>query len=275
MSKTGLYVVATPIGNLEDMTYRGVRVLQEAELIAAEDTRRSGLLLAHYSISTPMRALHEHNEAQVVDGILRRIADGAAVALIADAGTPLISDPGYRLVGAAQDAGMPVYTVPGPSALTAALSVAGLPTDRFAFEGFLPARAQARRQKLNSVAGETRTLVFFESSHRVVASITDMAEILGPGRLAALCRELTKKFETVVRAPLADLDRMLAEDVNQRRGEFVIVVAGHEREAGEDLDRARQLFEALQDYLPASQAARVAAKISGVPRRKVYQMHKE
>lgn len=275
MSKTGLYVVATPIGNLEDMTSRGVRVLQEVELIAAEDTRRSRLLLDHYSISTPMQALHEHNEARVVDGILRRIADGAAVALIADAGTPLISDPGYRLVGAAQDAVMPVYTVPGPSAVTAALSVAGLPTDRFAFEGFLPARAQARRKKLISLADEMRTLVFFESSHRVVASIADMAEILGPGRLAALCRELTKKFETVVRAPLADLGKLLADDVNQRRGEFVVVVAGHEREAGEDLDRARQLFEALQDYLPASQAARVAAKISGVPRRKVYGMHKQ
>jgi len=272
MSQTGLYVVATPIGNLEDMTFRGVRVLKEAELVVAEDTRHSRLLLEHYSISTPMQALHEHNEAEVAQGIIERIAGGAAIALISDAGTPLISDPGYRLVSAARNAGVGVYTVPGPSAVTAALSVAGLPTDRFVFEGFLPARAEARKKKLLSLAGETRTLVFFESSHRVEASIADMAEAFGPGRLAALCRELTKKFETVVKASLTDIRGLLAADANQKRGEFVVVVAGRVRDEEEDLAQAQRLFTELRQYLPASQAARVAAKINAVPRRKVYAM---
>jgi len=228
MSQAGLYVVATPIGNLEDISYRAVRILAEVDLVAAEDTRHSAVLLSHYGIRTPMQAVHEHNEEQVTGRILARIADGESIAIISDAGTPLISDPGYRLVRAAREAGLPVYSLPGPSAVTAALSVAGLPTDRFVFEGFLPSKASARKKKLELLSREPGTLVFFESSHRIEVAIADMLEIFGADRIAAVCRELTKKFETVLRAPLAEIANILAEDSNQTRGEFVIVLAGYE-----------------------------------------------
>ena len=177
MSQVGLYVVATPIGNLEDISYRAVRILSEVDLIAAEDTRHSRVLLSHYNISTQLMALHEHNEEQVEGRILERLTNGDAIALISDAGTPLISDPGYRLVRAAREAGLPVYSVPGPSAVTAALSVAGLPPDRFAFEGFLPSKESARKKKLEALRREVRTIVFFESSHRIEAVIANMTEI--------------------------------------------------------------------------------------------------
>jgi 16S rRNA (cytidine1402-2'-O)-methyltransferase len=274
MSQAGLYVVATPIGNLEDISYRAVRLLSEVDLIAVEDTRHSRVLLAHYNITTPMQALHEHNEAQVKGRILERIADGQAIALISDAGTPLISDPGYHLVKAAREAGLSVYTVPGPSAITAALSVAGLPPDRFAFEGFLPVKAAARRKKLQALGRETRTLLVFESSHRIEASIADMAEIFGGDRLVAICRELTKKFETVLRGPLSEVSRQLAEDSNQSRGEFVVIVDGYEGNGDGALSNAHQMALALLEYLPASQAARVAAQLNDVPRRDVYQLLK-
>ena len=274
MSQAGLYVVATPIGNLEDITYRAVRLLSEVDLIAAEDTRHSRVLLSHYNITTAMQSLHEHNEAQIVDRILDRITDGQAIALISDAGTPLISDPGFRLVRAAREAGMPVYTVPGPSAVTAALSVAGLPPDRFAFEGFLPSKASARRKGLQALCHETRTLVFFESSHRIEAAIADMAEVFGGQRLVAVCRELTKKFETVLRVSLTEMKKELAQDTNQSRGEFVVVVDGYEGSEDVALSNAHKMALALLEYLPASQAARVAAKLNDVPRRKVYELLK-
>jgi 16S rRNA (cytidine1402-2'-O)-methyltransferase len=272
MSQAGLYVVATPIGNLEDISYRAVRILTEADLVAAEDTRHSRVLLSHYNISTPMQAVHEHNETQVTGQILERITNGEAVALISDAGTPLISDPGYRLVQAAREANLPVHVVPGASAVTAALSVAGLPPDRFAFEGFLPSKTSARRKKLESLGRETRTLVFFESSHRIEDSIDDMSKAFGEQRLAAVCRELTKKFETVLRAPLAEISEQLAQDKNQTRGEFVVVVDGFEGSEDEALSNAHIMATALLEFLPASQAARIAAKLNDVPRRKVYQM---
>jgi 16S rRNA (cytidine1402-2'-O)-methyltransferase len=219
-----------------------------------------------------MVALHEHNESQVEGRILERLGKGEVIALISDAGTPLISDPGYRLVCAAREAGLPVYSIPGPSAVTAALSIAGLPPDRFAFEGFLPSKSTARRKKLTELHSETRTLVFFESSHRIKASIDDMINIFGAQRLAAVCRELTKKFETVMRASLAEIGKQLAEDKNQSRGEFVIVMGGYEGSESESLANARKTAIALLEYLPASQAARVAAKLNDVPRRKVYQL---
>ena len=272
MSQSGLYVVATPIGNLEDISYRAVRILSEVDLIAAEDTRHSALLLSHYGIKTHMQALHEHNEEQVTGRILERITSGQAIALISDAGTPLISDPGYRLVRAAREAGLPVYSVPGPSAVTAALSIAGLPPDHFVFEGFLPSKTAARKKTLEQLCRETRTLVFFESSHRIEAAINNMAEIFGPQRLAAVCRELTKKFETVLRAPLAEIGEKLASDKNQTRGEFVIVVAGYEVSADESMAEAQMMASALLEYLPASQAARVAAKLNDVSRRELYRL---
>ena len=272
MSPAGLYVVATPIGNLEDISYRAVNILTEVDLIAAEDTRHSRVLLAHYGITTPMQALHEHNEAQVVGRMLERIAAGEAIALISDAGTPLISDPGYRLVRAAREAGLPVFALPGPSAVTTALSVAGLPPDRFAFEGFLPSKAAARRKRLETLSHEDRTLVFFESSHRIEAAIADMAEVFGPVRLAAVCRELTKKFETVIRAPLAEISERIAADKNQTKGEFVVVVEGYKGSEGESMSAALTMASALLEYLPASQAARVAARLNDVPRREVYKL---
>jgi 16S rRNA (cytidine1402-2'-O)-methyltransferase len=272
MSQAGLYVVATPIGNLEDISYRAVRVLSEVDLIAAEDTRHSRLLLSHYNITTGMQAFHEHNETQLEGRLLERIVNGEAIALISDAGTPLISDPGYRLIKAAREAGLPVYTVPGPSAITAALSVAGLPSDRFAFEGFLPSKATARKKKLEMLHTETRTLVFFESSHRIEATINDMAQVFGGQRLAAVCRELTKKFETVLRAPLDEIGQKLTEDSNQTRGEFVVIIDGYEGSEDEALSKAYTMATALMEFLPASQAARVAARLNDVPRRKVYQL---
>ena len=274
MSPAGLYVVATPIGNLEDISYRAVRILSEVNLIAAEDTRHSRVLLSHYNITTAMLALHEHNEAKLKEGILARVAEGQAIALISDAGTPLISDPGYQIVRAAREAGLPVYSVPGPSAITAALSVAGLPPDRFAFEGFLPSKATARKKKLQTLCHETRTLVFFESSHRIAATIADMTEVFGEQRLVAICRELTKKFETVLRVPLVDMNTELAQDTNQSRGEFVVIVDGYEGSEDEALSSAHKTALALLEYLPASQAARVAAQLNDVPRRKVYQLIK-
>ncbi len=275
MSSTGLYVVATPIGNLEDISYRAVRILSEVDLIAAEDTRHSRLLLSHYDISTPMQALHEHNEDALTGKLLERIANGGSVALISDAGTPLISDPGFRLVRAAREAGLPVFAVPGPSAVTAAISVAGLSTDRFVFEGFLPSKQTARLKKLRSLCDQQRTLLFFESSHRIEASIADMIEAFGPDRLSAVCRELTKKFETVIRGPLSDIQKVIAGDSNQSRGEFVIVVAAADKANEDDaLANARKMFSALLEYLPASQAARVASKLNEVSRREVYQLIK-
>ncbi len=272
MSQAGLYVVATPIGNLEDISFRAVRILSEADLIAAEDTRHSHVLLSNYNITTSVQALHEHNETRVAGQFLERIVNGEAVALISDAGTPLISDPGYRLVRAAREAGLPVYSVPGPSAVIAALSVAGLPPDHFVFEGFLPSKSTARKKRLKALCLETRTMVFYESSHRIGAAISDMIEVFNEQRLAAVCRELTKKFETVLRAPLAEISKQLAEDKNQSRGEFVIVVGGYEGSEATALSNAHRMAEALLDHLPASQAARVAAKLNNVPRRKVYQL---
>ena len=272
MPQTGLYVVATPIGNLEDITYRAVRILTEVDLIAAEDTRHSRTLLAHYDITTRMQALHEHNESQVVSRILERIASGQAIALISDAGTPLISDPGFHLVRTAREAGLPVFTVPGPSAVTAALSVAGLPPDRFVFEGFLPSKSAARKKRLQLLGHETRTLVMFESSHRIEATVADMIEVFGDNRLVAVCRELTKKFETVLRFPLAQLQKELAQDANQSRGEFVIVVGGEEASEDESLSKAHQMALALMEFMPASQAARVAAQLNNVSRRQIYQL---
>jgi len=272
MSQAGLYVVATPIGNLEDISYRAVRLLSGADLIAAENTRHSRVLLAHYGITTAMLALHEHNEDRVLGQVIERISKGEVIALISDAGTPLISDPGYRLVRAARQAELPVFSLPGPSAVTAALSVAGLPPDRFTFEGFLPARAVARKKRLEMLSYEPRTMVFFESSHRIEAALGAMVEVFGGDRLAAVCRELTKKFETVLRAPLAEISKTLAADKQQTKGEFVIVLDGFAGSEDEAMSTALKLASALLEHLPASQAARVAAKLSDVPRREVYRL---
>jgi 16S rRNA (cytidine1402-2'-O)-methyltransferase len=264
-------VVATPIGNLDDITLRALRVLSTADLVAAEDTRHSRVLLAHHGVDRPLVALHEHNEEQQSQRLLERLQSGQSIALISDAGTPLLSDPGYRLVTLAAAAGIEVVAVPGPSALTAALSISGLPTDRFTFEGFLPARRSARVKALARLHSEPRTMVFFESSHRIADSLADLRESFGDERPSALCRELTKQFETVLRGSLGDIAQRVSADPNQRRGEFVVVVAGSGDAAEEAFPEALRLARELQPLIGASQAARTAARLMDVSRRKVYE----
>ncbi|MBT8039704.1 MAG: 16S rRNA (cytidine(1402)-2'-O)-methyltransferase [Xanthomonadales bacterium] len=270
MSAAPLYIVATPIGNLQDITLRALELLASVDIVAAEDTRRSRVLLGHHGIERALLALHEHNEESQSPLLVERMKGGESVALVSDAGTPLLSDPGYRLVSLAVKAGIEVIAVPGASALTAALSVSGLPTDRFGFEGFLPAKRAARGKRLQSLADETRTLVFYESSHRIERCLSDMSLAFGADRPAAVCRELTKQFETVLRGPLADLHLAVASDPNQRRGEFVIVVGGAKASADANLARAVELARALLDDVGASRAARIAATIHAAPRREIY-----
>ena len=268
-----LYVVATPIGNLQDLSRRALEVLASADLILAEDTRHSAKLLAHYGIGTPCRSFHEHNETRQVTQIVKRIAAGARVALISDAGTPLISDPGYRLVAALRDKGHAVIPVPGPSAAVCALSVAGLPTDRFCFEGFLPTRSAARRRHLHSLAKEPRTLVFYESPRRIFAAITDLVAEFGAERHAVLARELTKVHETVVGGTLVELRDWLEAHAEQRRGECVIVVAGAphvDQSDAPDEARQRDVLRALLEELPVKQAVAVAVRLTGAKRNALY-----
>ncbi|MGH8224911.1 MAG: 16S rRNA (cytidine(1402)-2'-O)-methyltransferase [Gammaproteobacteria bacterium] len=265
-----LYIVATPIGNLDDLGARAREVLSGVNLIAAEDTRHSKRLLAAWNIRTELLALHEHNEAARTPELVRRLAAGESVALISDAGTPLVSDPGYRLVRAAQDAGFAVRAVPGPCAAVAALSVAGLATDRFAFEGFLPARAAARRKRLGELAAESRTLIFYEAPHRLAAMLADCAQTFGAEREAALARELTKLHETVRRAPLGELAELVASGKEPALGECVVLVSGAEVRASED--DADALLEALlAEGISVKTAADVARRLSARPRRELYQ----
>jgi 16S rRNA (cytidine1402-2'-O)-methyltransferase len=267
-----LSVVATPIGNREDMSLRAIEVLRAADVIAAEDTRHSRPLLLHHNIDTPLVALHEHNERDVVDALVRRLLEGNSVALISDAGTPLISDPGFRLVRAARAAGIRCAPVPGACAAIAALSVAGLPSDRFVFEGFLPPKAAARRSRLQELAAEPRTLIFYESSHRVAESLADMREVFGGAREAVLARELTKLFETVIGEPLEALAARVAADPDQQRGECVLLVAGRGEEANARLAEGQRVFALLREELPPAKAAKLAAAITGAPRKALYQM---
>ena len=265
-----LHVVATPIGNLGDLSPRARQVLAEVAAICAEDTRRSGQLLAHFGIATPLLALHEHNEQQLAQRLVARLLAGDSLALVSDAGTPLVSDPGYRLVQAARAAGIRVSPVPGPCALIAALSVAGLPSDRFAFEGFLPAKASARRERLAALAGETRTLVFYESAHRIEESLADLCAAFGGERPAVLARELTKLFETVLDGTLANLQSRVQADPDQRKGEFVLVVQGMGEDAVAKLAEGRRVHAILARQLPPSTAAKLAAEITGAPRMALY-----
>jgi 16S rRNA (cytidine1402-2'-O)-methyltransferase len=266
-----LYVVATPIGNLRDISERAIATLKAVASIAAEDTRHSGRLLAHYGVDTPMVAVHEHNEREMTPRLLERLAAGDDLALISDAGTPLISDPGFCLVRAARAAGYRVIPVPGPAACIAALSASGLPADHFVFEGFLPAHAAARRRRLQALAGEERTLVFHESSHRIVDCLADMADIFGADRTAVVGRELTKLFETVESGHLAALLAWLRADPDQRKGEFVVLVQGAAPPGEAALDAAaRRTLEVLVAELPLKQAVALAAKITGLSRNALY-----
>lgn len=271
MSSAGqLYIVATPIGNLDDMVPRAIHTLQMVDYIAAEDTRHSGKLLKHFDIDTPMLAYHEHNESTRTDYLLELLSQGERVALISDAGTPLISDPGYRLVRAAHAAGVTVTPVPGASAMVAALSVSGLPSDQVYFAGFLPSKTQARLTRLQLMAERRETLVIYESCHRIVETLEAMVSALGAQRRVAFCRELTKTFETVRLSSLESLLRWVAEDGNQRRGEIVLVIAGDDS-AMVELDAVSQkwLRALAQDMAPA-RAAAIAARVTGIRKRVLY-----
>lgn len=265
-----LFVVATPIGHLGDLSPRAVDTLRGVAAICAEDTRHSRPLLLHFGIERPLLALHEHNEAAQAAGLVARLAGGESLALISDAGTPLVSDPGFRLVAAARAAGIRVSPIPGPCAAIAALSAAGLPSDRFCFEGFLPAKPAARRARIAELAAEPRTLVFYESAHRIEESLDDLASGFGPTRRAVLARELTKRFETLLDGDLDALRRRLAEDADQRRGEFVLIVTGASDDAEAKLAAGRRLYARLVQELPPSRAAKLAAELSGAPRQALY-----
>lgn len=269
-----LYVVATPIGNLQDLTPRALEILRSVSLIAAEDTRHSARLLQHFGINTPTTACHDHNERDKSVRLVERLLAGDDLALISDAGTPLISDPGFHLVRQAREAGVRVCPVPGACALIAALSAAGLPSDRFAFEGFLPAKTQGRRQRLQALAGESRTWMVYEAPHRLLECLQDMLEVLGGERQVVLARELTKTFETIKGAPLAELVDWVAGDSDQQRGECVLVVEGAPaRDDAEALDPAvERTLEVLLEELPVKQAAALAAKLTGVKKNRLYQL---
>lgn len=267
-----LAVISTPIGNLGDLSPRAREELANAELVAAEDTRRTGQLLTTLGLSRPLLSLHEHNEGERIGELLEKLRGGARIALVSDAGTPLLSDPGFELVRRVAQEGIDIVAVPGPSAITAALSIAGLPTERFSFEGFLPARLGERRARVAELAHEARTLVFFEAPHRIAEALEDLAAGFGSTRRAAVARELTKVFETVYRGALGELAAQARSDANFARGEITVVIEGApRREAG---DAAREQLDAtlgvLMSELSASKAAALAARLTGVRRNEAY-----
>ncbi|AJE22364.1 16S rRNA (cytidine(1402)-2'-O)-methyltransferase [Azotobacter chroococcum] len=267
-----LYVVATPIGNLDDITARALRVLREVAVIAAEDTRHSARLLQHFGVTTPLVACHEHNERDQGGRFLARLQGGEDIALISDAGTPLISDPGFHLVRQARAAGIRVVPVPGPCALIAALSAAGLPSDRFVFEGFLPAKTAGRLARLEQLKEEPRTLIFYEAPHRLLDCLADLERIMGSDRLAVMARELTKAFETFQGLPLGELRAWVAADGNQQRGECVLLVAGWQAPAENSVPAAAlRVLELLLKEMPLKRAAALAAEITGVRKNLLYQ----
>ena len=274
MSDSGtLYVVATPIGNLGDISLRAIDVFGRVDLIAAEDTRHTRQLLNHLGINKPLQSSHEHNEVGKVGFFVDQLRAGLSIALVSDAGTPLIADPGFPLVQQCREQGIEVISVPGPCALIAALSVSGLPTDRFAFEGFLPAKAAARRQQLEALANESRTLLFYESTHRIVDTLKDVADVLGVRQLV-LAKEITKQFETVRAGTAKELLDWLAEEPARQKGEFVLMVAAAEKPDNSDQKSmsAERLLRVLLEEMSVKQAAKLAAKITGGRKNELYQM---
>ncbi|WP_444884049.1 16S rRNA (cytidine(1402)-2'-O)-methyltransferase [Microbulbifer sp. PSTR4-B] len=266
-----LYIVATPIGNLADMVPRAIEVLQCADLVAAEDTRHSQRLFSHFNIDTPLMAYHDHSDGKRTGQILQRLEQGQTVALISDAGTPLISDPGYRLVREAREKGIRVVPIPGACAFVAALSAAGLPSDRFSFEGFLPAKSGPRERALQELASDSRTLVFYEAPHRVADTLQAMAEVFGAEREAVIAREVSKAFETFQLMPLGELVNWVRSDSNQQRGEIVLLVRGAERRRDNALDgEAQRVMTLLLAELPPKKAAAIAAEITGVNKKVLY-----
>ena len=273
-----LYVVATPIGNLGDISQRAIETLQSVDYIAAEDTRHSRRLFSHFNISTPTIAYHDHSNVRRVQKIGELLQEGKSVALVSDAGTPLISDPGYQLVNYVRHLNISVVPIPGACAMVSALSIAGLPSDRFAFEGFLPAKPTARQVRLNAVMKEPRTLIFYESTHRLLESLKDMIAVFGGDRTAVIARELTKTFETVLSGPLSELLQRITDDVNQQKGEFVLIVSAYKKAVDETMvgetvvsEFAEHTMQVLLGELPIKQAAAIGAKLTGLKKRVLYQ----
>ena len=273
MDSGTLFVVATPIGNREDLTPRARRILNDVDLVAAEDTRHTGRLLSHFGIKTRQISLHDHNEETAVPKLLMALAEGKSIALVSDAGTPLISDPGYRLVCAAHDAGAPVSPVPGASAVTAALSVAGLPTDRFCFEGFLTNKKTARINRLRELRDESRSIVLFESVHRIKATIGDLCDVFGVGRRAFLGRELSKMHEQCIAATLGEIRDMIDDGQIPKKGEYVLVVKGNRDVDAETLPISiDRLIAEVSAVLPTNQAADLVSSLSGRRRNEIYRL---
>ncbi|MDO7596658.1 MAG: 16S rRNA (cytidine(1402)-2'-O)-methyltransferase [Pseudomonadota bacterium] len=267
-----LYIVATPIGNLADMSQRAIEILQSVDVIAAEDTRHSGFLLQHFAIKTPSVSLHDHNEQQRSETLLTRLQQGESIALISDAGTPLISDPGYKLVSLVREHGIPVIPIPGSCAVIAALSASGLPSDRFSFEGFLPSKQGARLQTLEKLATDTRTLIFYDSPRRLQSTLIDMVTIFGEERRVCLARELTKLHETINTKPLAELLDWVSNDPNQQRGECVLLVEGAKQHQDASEVEVNRVLNLLLKELPVKKAAAITSALLGVSKNNAYDM---
>jgi len=272
MNQGTLYIIATPIGNRGDMGSRAISVLKQVDLIAAEDTRHSKILLQYYNIDSPMQAYHEHNEEQATPKLVERLLAGENIALISDAGTPLLSDPGYRLVKAAHEAAIKVSAVPGACAAVAALSVSGLATDRFLFAGFAPHKQGARQNFYRELEHQSATLVFYESSHRIVASIKDMLQVFGAQRPVVMAREITKMFETIHSTTLGELPDWIEADSNQQKGEFVLVLQGAEVVLNPQSAELEQMLKILLEELPVKQASKIAAKMTGLKKNSAYKL---
>ncbi|MEG3132973.1 16S rRNA (cytidine(1402)-2'-O)-methyltransferase [Rouxiella sp. T17] len=270
ISASTLYVVPTPIGNLGDITQRALAVLSRVDLIAAEDTRHTGLLLQHFAISAKMYPLHDHNEQQKAEHLLTKLQEGQSIALVSDAGTPLINDPGYHLVRRCREAGIRVVPLPGACAAITALSAAGLPSDRFTYEGFLPAKTKSRKDTLQALIEEPRTMIFYESTHRLLESLQDMVTVWGPDRYVVLAREITKTWESITGKPVGELLAWVKEDETRKRGEMVLIVEGHTHDSEALPAEALRTFALLQKELPLKKAAALAAEIHGVKKNALY-----
>ena len=268
-----LYIVATPIGNLQDITQRALDTFAQVDLIAAEDTRHSGLLLSHYGIKKPFFALHDHNEQEKAHILVEKLKQGSYIALISDAGTPLISDPGFHLVRQCREAGIRVVPLPGACAAITALCASGIASDRFCFEGFLPAKSKARRDKLENIAEEDRTLIFYESTHRILDTLEDMQSVLGKERYIVLAREITKTWETITGNSIKNLREWLLEDPNRTKGEMVLIVEGKPKSDNNDeiSPQAVKALELIAEELPLKKAAAIVAELYGYKKNALYQ----
>ncbi|BCL67415.1 16S rRNA (cytidine(1402)-2'-O)-methyltransferase [Haemophilus haemolyticus] len=268
-----LYIVATPIGNLQDITHRALDTFAQVDLIAAEDTRHSGLLLSHYGIKKPFFALHDHNEQEKAHILVEKLKQGSNIALISDAGTPLISDPGFHLVRQCREAGIRVVPLPGACAAITALCASGIASDRFCFEGFLPAKSKARKDKLENIAEEDRTLIFYESTHRILDTLEDMQSVLGEERYIVLAREITKTWETITGNTIKNLREWLLEDPNRTKGEMVLIVEGKPKSDNNDeiSPQAVKALELIAEELPLKKAAAIVAELYGYKKNALYQ----